>query len=83
MIVVRRRQRSPEWVQRFVLNARFYQAGTTMPRYEIPLEDLEGLSAYLLSLGSQGNKFVAVDRQQFLDYGPFVQFWGAGGEGAR
>jgi len=83
MAVVRQRQRSPEWVQRFILNARVYQPGTTMPRYEIPLEDLEALSAYLLSLGSQGNKFVAVDRKQFLAYAPFLQIRGAGGEGER
>ena len=83
MAVVRQRQRSPEWVQRFILNARVYQPGTTMPRYEIPLEDLEALSAYLLSLASQGNKFMAVDRKQFLDYAPFLQFGGAGGEGGR
>jgi ubiquinol-cytochrome c reductase cytochrome b subunit len=83
MAVVRQRQRSPEWVQRFILNARVSQPGTTMPRYEIPLEDLEALSAYLLSLGSQGNKFVAVDRKPFLDYAPFLQFGGAGGEGGR
>ena len=83
MAIVRQRQRSAEWVQRFILNARVYQPGTTMPRYEIPLEDLEALSAYLLALGPQGNNFVAVDRKQFLDYGPFVQFWRAGGEGGR
>ena len=83
MTDVRERQRSPEWVHRFILNARVYQPGTTMPRYEISLEDLEALSAYLLSLGSQGNKFVAVDRKQFLDYAPFFQFGGAGGEGGR
>ncbi len=83
MAVVRQRQRSPEWVQRFILNARIYQPGTTMPRYEIPLEDLEALSAYLLSLDSQGNKFMAVDRKQFLAYAPFLQSGGAGGEGGR
>jgi ubiquinol-cytochrome c reductase cytochrome b subunit len=83
MAVVRQRQRSREWVQRFILNARVYQPGTTMPRYEISLEDLEALSAYLLSLGSQGNKFVAVDRKQFLDYAPFLQFGGAGEERGR
>jgi ubiquinol-cytochrome c reductase cytochrome b subunit len=83
MIVLRQRQRSPEWVQRFILNARVYQPGTTMPRYEIPLGDLEALSAYLLSLGTQENKFVAVDRKQFLDYWPFLQYGGAGGEGTR
>jgi ubiquinol-cytochrome c reductase cytochrome b subunit len=83
MAVVRQRQRSPEWVQRFILNARVCQPGTTMPRYEIPLEDLEALSAYLLSLGSQGNKFVAVGRKHFLDYAPFLRFGGAGGEGGR
>jgi hypothetical protein len=33
------RNRSPEWIQRFILNARLYQPGTTMPKYEIRLED--------------------------------------------
>ena len=73
MAVVRQRKRSPEWIQRFILNARIYQPGTTMPRYEIPLEDLEGLSAYLLSLDLHNKKFMAVDRRQFLDYAPFLQ----------
>jgi ubiquinol-cytochrome c reductase cytochrome b subunit len=79
MAVVRQRQRSPEWVQRFILNARIYQPGTTMPRYEMPLEDLEALAVYILSLDSRSNKFMAVDRKQFLDYAPFLQFPGAGG----
>jgi ubiquinol-cytochrome c reductase cytochrome b subunit len=83
MVVVRQRRRPPEWVQRFILNARVYQPGTTMPRYELPLEDLEALSAYLLSLGSPSNKFWAADRRQFLESGPFVQFGRARGEGGR
>jgi ubiquinol-cytochrome c reductase cytochrome b subunit len=83
MAVVRQRQRSPEWVQRFILKAQIYQPRTTMPRYEISLEDLEALSAYLLSLDSRSKKFMAVDRKQFLDYAPFLQFPGAGGEGGR
>jgi quinol-cytochrome oxidoreductase complex cytochrome b subunit len=62
MAVVLQRNRSPEWIQRFILNARLYQPGTTMPRYEIPLEDLEGLSAYLLSLDPKRRKLQAVDR---------------------
>jgi len=83
MAVVRQRKRSPEWIQRFILNARIYQPGTTMPRYEIPLEDLEGLSAYLLSLDPQNRKFMAVDRRQFLDYAPFLQFPRSRGEEGR
>lgn len=73
MAVVGQRHRSPEWIQRFVLNARIYQPGTTMPRYEIPLEDLEALGAYLLSLDSRNKKFKAVDHQLFRDYGPYLQ----------
>jgi ubiquinol-cytochrome c reductase cytochrome b subunit len=83
MAVVRQRQRSPEWIQRFILNARFYQPGTTMPRYEIPLEDLEALQAYILSLDSQSKKFAAVNRKQFLEFPPFLQFPGSSGEDGR
>jgi len=72
MAVVRQRNRSPEWIQRFVLNARLYQPGTTMPRYEIPLEDLEALSTYLLSLDWRDRKFKAIDRKLFLDYGQYL-----------
>jgi quinol-cytochrome oxidoreductase complex cytochrome b subunit len=73
MAVVKQRLRSPLWIQRFILNARLYRPGTTMPRYEIPLEDLEALSAYLLSLDSRKGNFKAVDRRQFLDYGPYLE----------
>jgi len=83
MAIVRQRQRSPEWIQRFILNARFYQPGTTMPRYEIPLEDLEALRAYILSLDSQSKKFTAVNRKQFLEFPPFLQFPGGSGEDGR
>ena len=63
------RKRSSEWIQRFILNPRIHQPGTTMPRYEIPLEDLEGLAAYLLSLDPQKQKFQSIERRRFLDYG--------------
>jgi hypothetical protein len=69
MAVVRQRNRSPEWIQRFILNARLYQPGTTMPKYEIPLEDLESLSAYLLSLDPTRRVFQAVDRETLLNFG--------------
>jgi ubiquinol-cytochrome c reductase cytochrome b subunit len=69
MAVVRQRGRTAEWVQRFILNARLYQPGTTMPKYEISLEDLEALSAYLLSLDPTRRTFQAVDRQSLLDFG--------------
>jgi ubiquinol-cytochrome c reductase cytochrome b subunit len=70
MAVVLQRNRPAEWVQRFILNARLYQPGTTMPRYEIPLEDLEGLSAYLLSLDLKKRKFQTIDRGLLSDYEP-------------
>ncbi len=50
MLVVGERKRHPEWIQKFIWNARLFQPGTTMPRYDLPLADLEALSAYLLSL---------------------------------
>jgi len=70
MAVVLQRNRSPEWVQRFILNARLYQPGTTMPRYEMPLEELEALRAYLVSLDPKKRKFQEVDREILLDYEP-------------
>lgn len=69
MTVVVQRNRSPEWIQRFIVNARLYQPGTTMPRYDLPLSDLEALRSYLLSLDRQRETFRAVDRQQVLDFG--------------
>ena len=69
MAVVRQRARPPEWIQRFILNPRLYQPGTTMPKYEIPLEDLEALAAYLLSLDPTGRTFQSVDREMLLYYG--------------
>ncbi len=64
---VTRRGRSKDWVQRFIYNARLYQPGTAMPRYEIPLEDLEALSAYLLSLDSRKETFKTMDRSRLLE----------------
>jgi quinol-cytochrome oxidoreductase complex cytochrome b subunit len=69
MTVVVQRNRSPEWIQRFIVNARLYQPGTTMPRYDLPLSDVEALRAYLLSLDRQRETFRAVDRQRLLDFG--------------
>ncbi len=68
MAVVVERNRTAEWVQRFILNPGLSQPGTTMPRYEIPLEDLEGLSAYLLSLDPKKRNFQTIDRKALLDY---------------
>lgn len=67
--VIKQRKRSTEWIQHFILNPRIYQPGTTMPRYEISLEDLEALAAYLLSLDPQKERFKAVERKQFIDLG--------------
>jgi quinol-cytochrome oxidoreductase complex cytochrome b subunit len=75
MAVVRERGRSAEWVQRFIMNARLYQPGTTMPKYELPLEDLEALRVYLLSLDPAKKKFGIVDRSVLLEYGSFG-VWG-------
>ncbi len=67
MTGVSRRGRSRDWIQRFIYNARLYQPGTVMPRYEIPLEDLEALSLYLLSLDPRKGYLKAVDRGHLLD----------------
>jgi hypothetical protein len=75
MAVVRQRNRPPEWIQRFILNARLYQPGTTMPKYEIPLEDLEALSAYLISLDPTRRVFQAVDRDALLNFGAPAGSW--------
>jgi ubiquinol-cytochrome c reductase cytochrome b subunit len=64
---VTRRGRSKDWIQRFIHNARLYQSGTAMPRYEIPLEDLEALSAYLLSLDRGKETLKALDRSRLLE----------------
>jgi hypothetical protein len=69
MAVISQRRRSSEWVQRFILNARLYQPGTTMPKYELPLEDLEALRAYLLSLDPAKRKFQAMDRSLLFEFG--------------
>jgi ubiquinol-cytochrome c reductase cytochrome b subunit len=69
MSVVVQRNRSWEWIQRYILNAQLYQPGTTMPRYDLPLRDLEALRSYLLSLDRGRETFRAVDRQRLLDYG--------------
>lgn len=43
-----------------------------MPRYEIPLEDLEALSAYLLALDSKRGDLRVVDRKELLDFGFYL-----------
>jgi ubiquinol-cytochrome c reductase cytochrome b subunit len=72
MSVVRERKRSADWIRRHIFNARLYQPGTTMPRYEIPLEDLEALSAYLLSLDVKKGKFKMIERKELIDFGPYL-----------
>jgi quinol-cytochrome oxidoreductase complex cytochrome b subunit len=62
MAVVLQRGRSADWVQRFIMNARLYQPGTTMPKYDLPLSDLEALRAYLMSLDPAKKKFGVVER---------------------
>ncbi len=74
MTVVTERGRSRDWVQRFVYNARLYRSGTAMPRYEIPLEDLEALSAYLLSLDRRKEKFKATDRSRLMERRFYYEF---------
>jgi len=75
MAVVLQRGRSADWVQRFIMNARLYQPGTTMPKYNLPLEDLEALRVYLLALDPTKRKFGVVDRSILLEYGAFG-IWG-------
>jgi ubiquinol-cytochrome c reductase cytochrome b subunit len=72
MSVVNLRHRSPDWLRRYILNARLYRPGTTMPRYEIPLEDLEALSAYLLALDPKNGVFRAVARKDLLNFGLYL-----------
>ena len=78
MTVVTERGRSRDWVQRFVYNARLYQPGTAMPRYEVPLEDLEALSAYLLSLDGRKEKFKAMNRSHLRENRFYIEFRGEG-----
>jgi quinol-cytochrome oxidoreductase complex cytochrome b subunit len=75
MAVVLQRGRSAEWVQRFIMNARLYQPGTTMPKYDLALDDLEALRIYLLSLDPAKRKFGLVDRSVLREYGSFG-VWG-------
>jgi ubiquinol-cytochrome c reductase cytochrome b subunit len=70
--VIKERKRSPDWIRRYILNARLYQPGTTMPRYDLPLEDLEALSSYLLTLDITKGKHRIFDRKEFLDFGPYL-----------
>ncbi len=69
---IKNRHRSADWLRRYVLNARLYRPGTTMPRYEIPLEDLEALSAYLLVFDSNDRRFEVVGRTELLDFGLYL-----------
>lgn len=72
MSVANQRHRSLDWIRRYILNARLSRPGTTMPRYEIPLEDLEALSTYLLALDSKKGGLRAVDRKELLDFGLYL-----------
>jgi quinol-cytochrome oxidoreductase complex cytochrome b subunit len=69
MSVLHERGRSLDWIRRFTFNARRYQPGSTMPRYDMPVEDLEALSHYLVSLDGRTGRLRAVDRREFLDFG--------------
>lgn len=75
MSVVLQRGRTAEWIQRFILNAGLYQPGTTMPKYDLPLADMEALRVYLLSLDPAKKKFTVVDRSTLLEMGSFG-VWG-------
>lgn len=78
LTVVTQRGRSRDWIQRFIYNARLYQPGTAMPRYEIPLDDLEALSTYLLSLDPRKDAFKTIDRTHFMDVSFYLEFEGEG-----
>ena len=79
LTVVAEHGRSRDWVQRFIYNARLYQPGTTMPRYEIPLEDLEALSAYVLSLDRRKETFKAMDPSHLILLYSYSNFQKGGG----
>ncbi|MGQ9694124.1 MAG: cytochrome b N-terminal domain-containing protein [Thermodesulfobacteriota bacterium] len=78
MLVVGERKRSPEWVQRYIWNASLFQPRTTMPRYDLPLSDLEALSAYLLALPREKKNWQVIPRPLFGELGE--QVWQAGKE---
>jgi len=78
MLVLGERKRRPEWVQRFIWNASLFQPGTTMPRYELPLSDLESLSAYLLALPREKKNWQVIPRPLFAELDEKV--WLAGKE---
>lgn len=70
MTVLGPRKRSPDWLQRFIFDAHLYKPGTTMPRYDLPLADLEALQVYLLALNSPNKKWQRVPRDIFLELEP-------------
>ena len=76
MTGVTQRHRSRDWIQRFIHNARLYQPGTAMPRYELSLEDLEGLGAYLLSLDPRKVSLKAIGRDSLLEMSLWLELEG-------
>lgn len=72
MLVIGQRKRSPEWVQRVIWNASLYQPGTFMPRYELPLSDLEDLRLYLFSLQENKKNWQVIPREILLELPPRV-----------
>lgn len=67
MLKVGERKRTPEWLQRFIWNASLFQPGTTMPRYDLPLSDLESLSAYLRVLHREKKNWLVIPRPLFTE----------------
>ncbi|MGC8811865.1 MAG: cytochrome b N-terminal domain-containing protein, partial [bacterium] len=65
MLVLGERKRSPEWVQRFIWNASLFRPGTTMPRYELSLPELEDLRVYLFSLNRAQKNWQVIPRALF------------------
>lgn len=78
MLVVGKRKRNPEWLQRFIWNATLFQPGTTMPRYDLPLSDLEALSAYLLALPREKKNWQVISRPLFGELDEKVWLTGKG-----
>lgn len=78
MLIVGERKRPAEWLQRFIWNASLFQPGTTMPRYDLPLSDLEALSAYLRALHREKKNWQVISRSLFTELDERV--WLAGKE---
>lgn len=61
------RDRSREWLIRFIRDPRSVRSWSVMPKYDLTQEELEALVHYLLSLDFDKYAPLVVDRQKVLD----------------